>query len=152
MTSTKEDNKKKINFVGIATLITALTAIPSVLLNTYLDFRERNNSELVQESSYTNTANAIKDLSGDIDKAMSKIAELQREVYELKGYIRGRMHETSRPRNVEIEEKSEAIDPVKVKRKPMADFNDIVQHVQNTGEVYTQEKPMEAAAAPTPSP
>lgn len=143
------EDKKKISLVGLATLITALTAIPGMILNTYLDYKERSNSELVQQSSYTNTATAIEDLSGDIDKCMTEVNDLKKDIYELKGYVRGRMHRASRPQTESVDE-AEAADTTKMKRKPMVDFDDIVQHVEKTGKAYIQQEPVDIAASPQP--
>jgi hypothetical protein len=141
--------ERKFSLIGLATLITALTAIPGVILNTYLDFRERSNTELVQESSYKNTADVIEDLSDDIDVCLLEVDKLKEEVYEMRGYIRGRMHRTSRPQiqpqSEDVEEEIVVGESTKSKRRPLVKFDDILQHVQKTGEVYAPPESVDTA-------
>lgn len=147
----KEGKDKKPNWAGIAVLITAVTAVPGVLVNTYLDYKERNTSELVQESSYSAVADSIEDLGDDVDDCMDRVHNVEKELSELRGFLRGSRLLSRHagaggggtpsalmeppPPPEESSAEADADEERSKKRRPVK-FDKIKQHVQTTGEVY----------------
>ncbi|MGW8179336.1 MAG: hypothetical protein ACWGQW_11330, partial [bacterium] len=84
-----EPKKKSINWAGVAALVAALTAVPGVLVNTYLDYKDRSTAALVQRSSYENLASTVEEMSGNIKSYSDEVTVLKLEIAELKGYLRG---------------------------------------------------------------
>jgi len=145
----EEPKKKPINWAGVAALIAALTAVPGVLVNTYLDYRERSTAALVQRSSYENLASTVEEMSGNIKSYSDEVIALKLEIAELKGYLRGVRRSGGRvPAALAVpapldesdsgEEKEFDKKPKKAAKPPS--FDSIMQHVQSTGEVYIQPK------------
>lgn len=146
----ESDAIKKVNWAGIAAFIAAIATIPGMLINTYLDFKERNTSELIQRSSYQSLVNTVEDMGGDIEFCSNEIRDLKVEIAELKGYLRGmrgnsRRTHTSLPAHLlagnESSDKLDSnkkLDQKSISKPPS--FDSIKQHVQSTGEVYIAEK------------
>lgn len=134
------EEKKKINWTGVAAFIAAMTAIPGVLINTYLDYQERATAALVQRSSYENLAVTVEEMDDDIKSCSNEMNELKLEIAELKGYLRGMRRNNRRipavlasPSQPDSSDKEK---PVKSLKPPS--YDNIMEHVQSTGQVYIQ--------------
>lgn len=147
------EEKKKTNWTGIAAFVAAMAAVPGVLVNTYLDFKSRNTTELVQKSSYENLATNVEEINGDVKECFGEVGKLKLELAELKGYLRGMRRGGGRvpaalapsaPPEEESDSGEEKSDkkPRAASRKP-ASFDSIMQHVQSTGKPYVQSQDQE---------
>jgi hypothetical protein len=149
------EGKKRPNWAGIAALVAALVAAPGVLVNTYLDYKSRTTTELVQKSSHENVADSIESMNDDIDECLHGLFELTKEMSEMRGFVNGLATARSRrggrapaslPEPSPPEPSEEAVsddEKPRAKRRPAANFDDIVQHVQSTGEVYQSQEQMQ---------
>jgi len=137
-----------INWAGIAAFVAALAAVPGILVNTYLDYKGRTTTELVQKSSYDNMSDSIVDLGDDVDECLDGLSDLNKEMAKLRGYVDGisaskggrvRRSPVLLPEPSSQDPSAEAVadgESTPKKRRITIKFDDIMRYVQTTGEVY----------------
>ncbi len=91
-----KDNKKSVNWAGVAMVITAAVAAPGMLINTYFDYQSSEDSDNIQETSHNSLIEGYDDIEDEVDSCFDEIAELRLEIAELRGYVHG-MNTTSKP-------------------------------------------------------